>query len=129
MLRRASRTVSNAFDTAMRPAGLRSSQFTVLVALALAPQASVSRLARLLGLERTTMTRNLGPLERRGLVRAVTGADRRNRVLQLTPRGRSALARALPAWKAAQARVVQELGERRWAELLRGLKAAAAGPS
>jgi DNA-binding MarR family transcriptional regulator len=126
LLRRASRTVSNAFDTAMRPVGLRNSQFTVLVALALARQAPVSKLARLLGLDRTTMTRNLGPLERRRLVASVAGADRRNKVLQLTPRGRTALARALPVWQATQAGVVKDLGEARWTELVRGLKAAAA---
>jgi DNA-binding MarR family transcriptional regulator len=126
LLRRASRSVSNAFDTAMRPVGLRNSQFTVLVALALAREASVSRLASLVGLDRTTMTRNLGPLERRGLVASVAGADRRNKVLQLTARGKSSLARAYPAWQGAQARVVKELGEARWTALLRGLKAAAA---
>jgi len=129
LLRRASRAVSNAFDEAMRPVGLRNSQFSVLVALALARQASVSRLAGILGLDRTTMTRNLGPLQRRGLVAAVAGEDRRNKVFQLTLRGRTALARAFPAWQGAQARVVRELGASRWTELLRGLKAAAARPS
>jgi DNA-binding MarR family transcriptional regulator len=125
LLRRASRAVTNAFDAAMRPAGLRNSQFSVLVALALARQAPISKLARILGLDRTTMTRNLAPLERRGLAVSVAGEDRRNKVFQLTARGQAALARALPAWQAAQASVVSELGQSRWTALQRGLKAAA----
>lgn len=123
-LRRASRAVTNAFDAAMRPLGLRSSQFSALVALAIAGEAPVSALARLLALDRTTMTRNLGPLERRGFVASVEGADRRNKVLRLTEKGRSVLARALPAWQRAQAQVVRDLGEHRWKGLLQGLKAA-----
>ena len=125
-LRRASRAVTGAFDAAMRPVGLRSSQFSVLVGLAVAGELPVSRLANALGLDRTTMTRNLRPLERRGFVASGEGADRRAKVLRLTAKGRSALARALPAWQRAQERVVRELGESRWKGLLQGLAAAGA---
>lgn len=124
-LRRASRAVSNAFDAVLKPAGLRSSQFSVLVALALAQEAPVSRLAGILGLDRTTMTRNLGPLQRRGLVASVEGDDRRSRVLRLTGKGRDVLARALPLWERAQGGMVRELGEAKWKGLLQGLKATA----
>jgi DNA-binding MarR family transcriptional regulator len=122
-LRRASRAVSKTFDDAMRPAGLRISQFSALVTLVVAGDVAVSRLADLLALDRTTMTRNLGPLERKGLVASVPGADRRSKVLRITDKGRSALARALPAWQRAQERVVRDLGEPRWKALLQGLKA------
>jgi len=122
-LRRASRAVSNLFDAEMRRTGLRTSQFSLLVALELAGEATVSGLAELLALDRTTMTRNLGPLERQGLVASVAGDDRRNRLLRLTEKGRKALAQALPIWERVQAGVVRALGEARWKGLLQGLKA------
>lgn len=124
-LRKATRAITSLFDDALRPAGLRISQLSILVALALAEEATVSTLARLLALDRTTMTRNLGPLERRGLVATVSGADARHRGLHLTEKGRAALVTALPVWERVQARVVQGLGPARWKRLLQGLSAAA----
>jgi DNA-binding MarR family transcriptional regulator len=123
-LRKATRAINGLFDEAMRPTGLRHSQFGVLVALALAEEATVSKLARLLDLDRTTMTRNLGPLERRGLVVSAASDDARNRVLRLTEKGRDTLARALPIWARAQARIVRGLGDLRWKGLLVDLHAA-----
>ena len=124
-LRKATRAITNLYDAAMRPTGLRVSQFGLLVALALAEEATVSRLAGGLGLDRTTMTRNLGPLERRGLVASATGDDARNRVLHLTGKGVAALQRALPVWERVQGRVVRGLGDVRWKRLMQGLKATA----
>lgn len=124
-LRKASRAITRLFDDALRPSGLRISQLSILVALALAEEATVSKLAGLLALDRTTMTRNLAPLERRGLVASVSGADARRRVLRLTEKGRSALATALPVWERVQARVVKGLGAARWKALQQGLRAAA----
>jgi DNA-binding MarR family transcriptional regulator len=122
-LRATTRAITGLFDDAMRPTGLRISQFGVLVALALAQEATVSRLAGLLHLDRTTMTRNLAPLERRGLVASAAGDDARNRHLQLTEKGRATLARALPIWGRVQARVIAGLGDARWKGLLRDLEA------
>ncbi len=122
-LRKATRAITSLFDDALRPAGLRISQLSILVALALAEEATVSKLAGLLALDRTTMTRNLAPLERRRLVETVSGADARHRVLRLTQKGRVALARALPIWQRVQARVVAGLGDSRWKSLDQGLKA------
>jgi DNA-binding MarR family transcriptional regulator len=122
-LRRATRAITGLYDDALRPTGLRVSQLSILVALAFAEEATVSRLAGLLTLDRTTMTRNLAPLERRGLVETVTGADARQRALRLTGKGRAALARALPAWQRVQSRVIAGLGETRWKSLLQGLRA------
>jgi DNA-binding MarR family transcriptional regulator len=124
-LRRATRAVSGRFDEALRPTGLRISQFGILVALALAEVATVSKLAGLLDLDRTTMTRNLGPLEREGLVASETGDDARNRVLRLTEQGRATLAAALPLWEQVQAGIVRGLGDARWRGLLRDLEASA----
>lgn len=122
-LRQASRAVSALFDEAMRGTGLRISQFSLLVALALAEEATVSKLAGALDLDRTTMTRNLAPLEREGLVASGEGDDARNRVLRLTAKGRDRLALALPIWDRVQARVVKGLGDARWRDLLRHLEA------
>lgn len=125
-LRNATRAITGLYDEALRPAGLRISQFGLLATLAVAGEATVSKLAGLQGLDRTTMTRNLGPLVRRRLVESATGSDARNRVLRLTEKGRSALLRALPMWQRAQARVVRGLGEAQWKGLLQSLRATAA---
>jgi DNA-binding MarR family transcriptional regulator len=125
-LRRASRALSKFYDEVLEPSGLRGTQFSLLVALSLTGPAPLLRVADELGLDRTTMTRNLAPLERDGLVASVPGNDRRVRLIQLTDAGRRALAKALPLWEKAQRRVVDTLGERRWRELLAALQAAAA---
>lgn len=125
-LRSASRAISRFYDEVLAPSGLRGTQFSLLVALSLTGQAPVLRLADELGLDRTTMTRNLAPLERDGLVGSVPGADRRVRLIALTDAGRRRLAKALPLWEKAQHRIVETLGERRWRELLAALQAAAA---
>ncbi len=122
-LRRAARAVTGMFDDALRPTGLRISQLSILVALALAEEATVSRLAGMLALDRTTLTRNLAPLERRGFVETVSGGDARQRALRLTGEGRAALARALPVWRRVQGRVVSGLGDGRWRSLVQGLRA------
>jgi DNA-binding MarR family transcriptional regulator len=122
-LRKATRAISGLFEEAMRSTGLRISQFGLLVALALAEEATVSKLAGLLDLDRTTMTRNIAPLERQGFVISVASEDARNRVLRLTEKGRATLARALPIWERVQARVVTSLGDARWKGLLRDLEA------
>jgi DNA-binding MarR family transcriptional regulator len=118
--------VSNVYDAALRGSGLRIMQFSALVGLAVAGDVPVSRLAAVLALDRTTMTRNLRPLERRGLVASVPGADGRSKVLRITATGRATLARALPGWRRAQEAVRAALGEPRWAGLLDGLKVATA---
>jgi DNA-binding MarR family transcriptional regulator len=122
-LRKATRAISGLFEEEMRPTGLRISQFGLLVALALAEEVTVSKLARLMDLDRTTMTRNLAPLERRGLVASAASDDARNRVIRLTEKGRDTLAAALPIWTRVQARIVKGLGDARWKGLLGDLRA------
>jgi DNA-binding MarR family transcriptional regulator len=127
-LRKAARALGRIYDDAMAPAGLRGTQFNLLVALSLAGEAPVMKVAGELGLDRTTLTRNLGPLERDGLVESVADADRRVRRVRLTARGREALAAALPLWERTQRQVVTALGKKRWRELMDGLRAAASLP-
>ncbi len=105
-LRRATRALTAAYDAALAPSGLRITQFSVLRTLARLGPLAVTRLAAEAALERSTMGRNLDPLERRGLVRIGVGeSDGRERVAALTPAGEAAIAAALPAWQAVQERV------------------------
>ncbi len=105
-LRRATRALTAAYDVALAPTGLRLTQFSVLRTLARLGPVAVTRLAAEVALDRSTMGRNLDPLERRGLVSVAVGeTDGRERVARITPSGEAAIAAALPAWRAAQHRV------------------------
>ena len=117
-LRKAARAVTQAFDTALQPSGLRATQFTVLATLAKRGELPLMKLAEAMVLDRTTLTRNLRPLIDRGLVRETRDEDRRVRRLGLTRAGAAALETALPYWHQAQGRLVAALGPGRWAELL-----------
>lgn len=110
-VRKAARAVTAAYEAALAPSGLTAGQFSLLVALAAAGPMPHGTLARALGLDRTTLTRALAPLARRGLVETVpSGADGRLRVLALTAAGAETLALAIPLWRAAQDRAVAALG-------------------
>jgi DNA-binding MarR family transcriptional regulator len=116
-LRRADRLVTQFYDDALRPCGLRITQFTLLQALNLAPQISQKQLAALLEIDSTTLTRTLAPLRRKGWVRSVTGTDRREVRLSLTAAGRRKFERAFPYWQGAQKGLRQALGKD-WNQLI-----------
>jgi DNA-binding MarR family transcriptional regulator len=99
--RRRARALTRHFDAYLRPHGLRSTQFSVLAALAQRGPTGRGRLADGLGLERTTLTRSAATLERHGWIETLEADDGRERPLALTLDGRRALDAALPAWKAA----------------------------
>jgi DNA-binding MarR family transcriptional regulator len=127
-LRKAARAVTQLYEAALEPTGMKATQMSVLVALSLAERAPLNRVAEGLVMDRTTLTRNLRPLERRGWVRIEPGEDRRERTLSLTRSGRAALEQAMPLWRQAQARMLEQVGDARWAGLLadlHGLVAAA----
>ena len=99
-LQRAARAVGRRFDDAFRPLDLTNGQFSLLMSLNRADPATIGQVARLLAMDRTTLTAALKPLERRRLVRVTVDAvDRRNRRLALTEDGRALLAAALPIWR------------------------------
>lgn len=116
-LRKATRLVTQLYDGVLRPSGLRTTQFTVLVAVSLGGSIPMSTLADLLGMDRTTLTRNLKSLRELGLVASAAGADRRSRLISLTGSGQAALASALPLWREAQHRATALLGEDRAKQL------------
>lgn len=125
-LRRTARTVTQLYDDTLRPSGLRITQFTLLVAVALSEPVPITRLADALDLDRTTLARDLKPLTERGLLEITTGEDKRTRMVRLTVQGREAIARAYPLWQQAQARIVQGSGPDRWQLVAGGLEEVAA---
>jgi DNA-binding MarR family transcriptional regulator len=94
----------------LAPAGIGAAQFGVLVAVAGRDGASLTELAQSLDMDRTTLTRNLRPLERAGHLRLAAGADKRSRAVGITAEGRAVLARARPLWRNAQRVVAESLG-------------------
>lgn len=117
-IRQASRAITQIYDAAFAPIRLKGNQFTLLTAISRMGEPTITRLGEALVTDRTTLTRNLAPLEREGLVRIAVGADRRSRIVTVTPRGSERLAQAYPLWKQAQARIVRAIGKSRWKGLL-----------
>jgi len=117
-LRRADRVVTQFYEAALRPAGLRITQFTLLQALQLAPGISQKQLGALLEIDSTTLTRTLAPLRRQGWLRSVTGTDRRELRLSLTAAGKREYERALPYWQTAQKGLQRALGKKNWDHLI-----------
>ena len=108
-VRRAARVITQHYDWALRPSGLRTTQFTLLTMLALGGPMPLSRVADRLGMERTTLTRNLKPLLAGGLVSVGPGDDRRVRTIAITAKGQRAAVAALPRWRSAQRSVAGRL--------------------
>jgi DNA-binding MarR family transcriptional regulator len=125
-LQRAARAVARHFDELMRPTGLTSGQFSILMSLNRPDPPTIRAVAELLAMDRTTLTANLKPLERRGFVRIrVDKTDRRSRRLILTLKGRAALAAALPAWEDGHAMIEPVLAGRKADRLRADLRALA----
>lgn len=116
-LRRAARVVTQIYDEALRPSGLRTPQFTLLQVLNQAPGISQKQLARVLEFDSTTLTRTLDLMRQKGWVYAETGEDRRELRLFLTDGGLDEYQRVLPYWQVAQRRLKRELGEPGWSEV------------
>jgi DNA-binding MarR family transcriptional regulator len=99
-LQRVARAVARRFDNAFRPLDLTNGQFSLMMSLNRPQPPSIGNVSGLLAMDRTTLTANVKPLERRGLVEVmVDAADRRTRRLSLTPAGRELLAAAAPVWR------------------------------
>jgi DNA-binding MarR family transcriptional regulator len=108
--RQAARQITRLYDGAMQKSGLRSTQFTILSQLMLRGELPIGKLAGLLGMERTTLTRNLTPLGQRKLISIHAGDDPRARLIGITAQGRAAVRRGFPYWSRAQAQVGKLLG-------------------
>jgi DNA-binding MarR family transcriptional regulator len=105
-VQRAARAIARRFDEALRPYGLTNGQFSLLTSLNRPEPPRIGDVAPLLAMDRTTLTANLKPLERRALVDVVVDPkDKRSRRLQLTDAGRDLLVAALPVWRATHAEI------------------------
>ncbi len=109
-LRRATRRICQFYDDALRPTGLKLTQYSVLSTLSQADDPSITDLADRLMMDRTTLTRNLGPLQKAGWVRLGRGGDARSRIVELTAEGRRMLEQARPVWREAELAVRDRLG-------------------
>ena len=125
-LRKAARAVTQMYDQALKPTGLRTTQFSLLAVTDRVGPRGMAELAEHLVMDRTTLTRNLKPLLDRGLLERVEGEDRRRRAVAITAKGRAALAQALPYWREVQGQMADSLGRSRWWRLLGDLRDTAA---
>lgn len=109
-VQRAARALARCFDDALRPVGLTNGQFSLMMSLNRPAPPPMKPVAELLAMDQTTLTAALKPLQRQGWVEIVINPkDRRERLLQLTPEGKAALAAAVPIWKATHADIEKQL--------------------
>ena len=130
--RRVSRAITRMYDEALRPLGIQATQLTLLNAVAMAGEggAAMGRLAAILAMDGTTLSRNLRPLEKAGLLRiGRLPEDGRVRVAMLAPQGQRVVEQALPLWTQAHERVVAVLGAGAAADLRDRFDAASAAAS
>lgn len=121
-LRRAARLVTQLFDQTLKPTGLKVTQFSLLVSAHMSENLVLHKLARVMGLDRTTLSRNLRVLEKRGLVVLVPGEDKREVRVRLTEKGNQVLEEAIPLWAEAQAQVVDTVGGDKWLDMINDLR-------
>jgi DNA-binding MarR family transcriptional regulator len=120
-LRKAARAITLLYDNAFKSSGLLSTQFNVLQAIYNIDSIRISDLANKLGMDRTTLTRNLSVLERQGFIEISQGKDHRTRIVTATQKGRSAVSKTILLWNEVQRKVKQEMGENSWRELMQNL--------
>ena len=125
-VRRTDRVLTQFYDEILAPSGLYITQFTLLATLSQAAPVTINRLAEIMDMDRTTLSRNLEVLVKQHMVHIEEGEDRRMRQVHLTQEGEQALRRALPLWQEAQARIEHALGRERFDGLLTDLSAARA---
>ena len=120
-IRMTARAVTQTYNLALRDTGLRSTQFSLLAALAEHDSVPIGQLSEAMGMDHTTMGRNIRPLLRAGYVEISFGDDRRVREMRITASGLNAFQEALPAWRVAQTEIEKALGAERWSGLRRDL--------
>ncbi|MBP0633203.1 MULTISPECIES: MarR family winged helix-turn-helix transcriptional regulator [unclassified Cupriavidus] len=109
-VRRAARALTDVYDDVLQPLGLKVTQFSLLRTIARIGSPSLTELAGEMALDRSTLGRNVGVLQRKGLVRLSEGSDLREHTVSLSPRARRLLEQAVPLWQQAQRRVEHALG-------------------
>jgi DNA-binding MarR family transcriptional regulator len=113
-LRQVTRAVTQIYDEALEPSGVRAMQYSILMTIRGHGEISVSGISKFLKLDQTTVTRSLQILERNQWIRQIATPDRRTRTVRLTPKGVSVVKKAEPLWQSVQARALAILGEDSW---------------
>ena len=121
-LRRLTRLVTAHYDHILAPSGLRITQFSILAQIDALGSVTVSKLARLMASDSTTVLRNINSLIRQNLVKVAVGADKRERIIALTPKGRASLQGAFNHWRRAQESFRNIVGTEGAIDLLRAIK-------
>jgi len=124
--RQVARVLTQMYDRCLRESGLEAPQFALLMTLSRQGPTSQAAMGRRYGIDKTTLSRNLKLLQRKGWIAASVGRDRRVRLFALTPFGRERLDAAKPKWKAAQQRLRAEMTDADWAAMFRSFRTAAA---
>jgi len=120
-LRKVTRAITQFYDRYLEPADIRATQFTLLVELSNSAGKTLTDMAEGLVMDRTTLTRNLKPLDKAGLIESVPLTDKRSKGYALTEKGRMVLAKGHPLWKNAQHQIVGQLGQERYQRLVNEL--------
>ena len=120
-LKKATRIVQNLFDEAFKPIGLEGTQYTVLGHIFVHGPIPLTKLADLMHVDRTTLARNLTPLEKRGLIEIKPGSDRRAKIVNITEKGKETISEALPLWKKTQDHIKTTLGIDNWGSMISNL--------
>lgn len=121
-IRKTTRLLTAHYDRVLVPCGLKTTQFSLLMNVLLQESATVSELARQLGMDRTTLSRNVRLLAQKGLLNIFSGKDRREQRISLTEQGRGAIDQAIPYWQQAQAEVEEQFGQEWVKDFLKSLK-------
>ncbi len=122
-VRQASRYLTAIYDAALAPVEIRITQFSILYKLAKSGPLSIGELATLMAMDRTTLSTNLKPMERDGLLDIVPGVDRRMKQARITSAGLRRFRKALPLWEGVQEKFEGQYGSRKAADLRVALRA------
>ncbi len=125
-VRTAARTITRAYDEALRPSGLNASQLAILAAIDVDEATSIAALSKRLAMDRTTLSRNLKPLEKERLIRLGAEGWKRSKTVHVTLEGRHRLARATSLWEVAQTAFLKRFGKTEWKRVESDLRAIAA---
>jgi DNA-binding MarR family transcriptional regulator len=120
-MRKASRSITRLYDEFLKPSGIQATQMTILLGTKILQPVTLKRLSKSSMMDRTTLSRNLKPLEKKRLIRVVPGRDRRERIVTLTDTGEKMLVKAYPLWEHAQNKIVNGLNQRGLDALLSSL--------
>jgi len=110
-IRKSTRLITAHYDRIINPAGIKTTQLSLLMTLLLKEKANISQLANMLVMDRTTLSRNVRLLEQKGMIAVSIGDDKREQCVDITDKGRDTLNIAIPLWEKAQAELVEQFGQ------------------